>query len=313
MIVTLKQRCCRCIDRIGGNYAHHGQKRKLTNTKATKTGGKHDKNTPLNHKRSTKKNGTKNGTFSFLEFPAEIRNAIYEYCLVDPQQLTLVSSTKALRHTVCRGRAVKSSPSDWHTPGSISYVIMPENLDAEKEGPLQSLCPALLAVCRQIQSEAAPILYGQAIYVQDTHALHAFISNMSNANCLLIQDLDVIYWTCHRGAQKTMNHPAMTTLSRCSNLKHMRFDCDIARDYSKNHFKMMARQLYRECHIWFETFGAAKGRFDAALDVLELHPRNFCHKHSWTAKEDERMAICDGNKALFHTELRGLLKSRVVG
>lgn len=82
-------------------------------------------------------------SFPFLKLSAELRNAIYELCLVTERTIHVKRTTDFM---VWRGKhCVKERPSAWCPESEYS--------------PL-AVSPNLLVTCRTINEEATPILYG---------------------------------------------------------------------------------------------------------------------------------------------------------
>ncbi|KAI9692095.1 MAG: hypothetical protein M1820_009530 [Bogoriella megaspora] len=85
--------------------------------------------------------------FRFLELPAEIRNLIYELLLISARQPVPMHKFEK-SSGVFRGR--------YDFPGRLN----PENED----WPYGAIPVNILATCRQINKEAAPILYGKNVF-----------------------------------------------------------------------------------------------------------------------------------------------------
>lgn len=234
-------------------------------------------------------------TFPFLELPPELRNKIYGYCLVDPDEIVLRSKTKNFRRSIVRTDS--------------------EGVGVRKE-PRQELRPAILAVCSQIYEEASPLLYGQSIHVDDTMTLHAFIACTSHRNRLLLREIVVHSWGMGRGAHKAMNHPALTLLATCTNLEHVFFACQIhwgSYHRNENTIKLVARQLYRDGFHFLEAIGAARGNQDAAIDVVEIHENHYGQFPGGILAgfpdEDQKYAAMESDREAFRDELKKLLRS----
>lgn len=132
---------------------------------------------------------------------------------------------------------------------------------------LRTLIPKILLLNKQIYSETQPILYGgNAFAFEDTTAMHAFLANIGDKNCGTLTDLTIKGWG-YTKAHKALNHPAFTMLARAVSLTHLHIDCRIAWGCDP---RRIARQLYRDGHHWFEAVGLAKGKSDAAIDIIEV-------------------------------------------
>lgn len=105
-----------------------------------------------------------------------------------------------------------------------------------------------------------------------------------------------------------MNHPAFTILGQAVNLKRLYIDCQIHWGAPTH----VAKQIFRDGHHWFEIMGTAKGRVDAAVDILDIGDKNLGARYqytgengrSWVKSPDE-----ENKKKEFQTELRRLLKA----
>lgn len=220
--------------------------------------------------------------FPFLRLPAELRDYIYELALVDPNGLSLVNKTKALRRTVTQGDILEE-----HGTGYRSWNFLRRNPhlnhsqtsadQSEDEGPRvhARLSPSLLAVNKQVHAEAVSRLYAQPIALEDTLALHSFLGIIGAANRLELADLTVKSRGHGRGTHHAMNFASMTLLSTCTNLRKLRLDCLIYSGWRTGGPKATAAQLYRDGHCFLEALGTAHGRKDAAIDIVELGKENF--------------------------------------
>jgi hypothetical protein len=159
--------------------------------------------------------------------------------------------------------------------------------------------PNLLALNHQIYSEAQAILYGSnAFTLEDTTALHNFLANIGSRNAALLADVTIKGWGYSK-AHKALNHPAFTLLASAVNLRRLHLDCRISW-YSSP--QRVAMQVYRDAFHWLEAFGTAKGKWDAALDIIEVLKDNFGDSRYSQVKVsyEEQMEV-------FRDELRKLL------
>ena len=100
-----------------------------------------------------------------------------------------------------------------------------------------------------------------------------------------------------RGTHKAMNVAALTLLSTCPNIKKLKLDCNIGWNRTP---KRMAGQLYRDGHYFMEALGAANGKKDAVVDVIELSDSNRPYYGEFAVKSEEFTKQ-------FHAELRRML------
>ena len=164
--------------------------------------------------------------------------------------------------------------------------------------------PNILLLDREIYAQTQPILYGgNNFIVEDTMALHAFLSGIGPKNCATMTDLTIKGWGFTK-AHKAMNHPALTLLASAINLERLRIDCQI-------HWGgpvPVARQFFRDGFHYLEGVGAAKGRFDAAVDIVEVASDSM-KTYRWSnGAPDEPTA--EEKMDDFRKELRKMMKSR---
>ena len=114
----------------------------------------------------------------------------------------------------------------------------------------------LLALNRQINSEASPVLYGGNTFaVRDTIALHAFCATIGPKNCATLRELIVGAWV-FLPVVKAFNHPAFTLLASAVNLTCLKLDGHI---HWKGSIEQDAKRFYRAALPWLEAVGLAKG------------------------------------------------------
>lgn len=232
--------------------------------------------------------------FPFLALPAELRDYIYELALTDEGGLALVSKTKGFRRTITRGFVRRDSGTyepfkaffaAWKCQSEIiadclallsivSHYYGNSGIvgNSEDEHTNRSLVPNLLAVNKQINSEGVGYLYKQPLILEDTMALHTFLAAIGPSNRLQVTDLTVKGWGMGRGTNKAMNVAALTSLAGCTNLQSFNLDCRVG--WMRRPIRL-AQQLFRDGHYFFEAYGAANGRKDAAVDILQLNDWNY--------------------------------------
>jgi hypothetical protein len=237
--------------------------------------------------------------FPFLSLPAELRDQIYELALVEPEGITVVSRTKSYRRTITRGHI--ADHSRYYYPRRRRNQVTDSQSDTYPQ--TKSLSPNLLAVNKQIRAEASGYLYQQTIVLEDTMTLHTFLAAIGHQNRLRLSDIVVKGWGGGRGAHKASNFASLTALAGCTNLKSFMLDCDIGWLRSPKH---LARQLFRDGHYFLEAFGAANGKKDAALGVLQLGDSNYDKtRYAWRQRSiPEREEFQDQ----FDAEMRKLMK-----
>jgi len=132
------------------------------------------------------------------------------------------------------------------------------------------------------------------------------IATAGPKNCATLTDLVIKGWG-YTKAHKAMNFPAFTMLGSAVNLESLYIDCRIHWDGPKG----VARQIYRDGHHFLEAIGAAKGKYDAAVELLSFDsdnwevPRYYRYGHPAATK----VSTTAGSVEEFQTELRRLLRS----
>lgn len=177
--------------------------------------------------------------FPFTSLPAELKNQIYALALTDPCVINFGSRTKHYRRTVYRyGRS--------------------------------SLTPNILLLNRAIYAETQPILYADNTFsLADTTTMHAFLAMIGHKNRATLTELNLQRWV-HIRSLKAFNHAAFSMLADAVNLKCLNLDCEMTWGQPKN----IARQLYIDGFHWLEAVGAAKGKVDAAIDIIVISQGN---------------------------------------
>jgi hypothetical protein len=90
-----------------------------------------------------------------------------------------------------------------------------------------------------------------------------------------------------------------------TNLQRLKILGTIATSYAVDGPKGVARQFYQDAFPWIDAVGVSKGRFDAALDILELSPHNFTHNDHRAKLNDAELEAKNTEK--FKEEVRKLL------
>ncbi|GAB1741456.1 hypothetical protein NU219Hw_g6687t1 [Hortaea werneckii] len=240
-------------DDIGATF---GSKKKPPNLHATKR-----------FKQTCKKNVKNLNPFPFMDLPPEIRDLIYEFALTDSPDTAIVAHIQNKRRTVAR-RGEKES-----TEPSKTGKGRGKHQKTKDRAPCV-LVPALLAVNKQLHKEAVGFLYQRPLIFKDPHALHAFLASIGSHR-ENVRDVVLESWGYGRGTKNAMNFAAFPLLGLCTNLKSLKFESEIG---FRARPEKMAELVYRNTHFFLEAYGAAKGRKDAAVDVivLEKNATSYC-------------------------------------
>jgi len=208
-----------------------------------------------------------------MDLPAEIRNMIYGYTLSDPDGINLAGTFKHRRRTVQR---ISAKCQSENSRGRIypNLYLTEEHCNAYND-PVP-LTPALLAVSRQIHHEGIDVLYGNDFIFTDSFALYSFMLNLGPDGAKNLKNVHILGW--HDGrAMKAYNHSCFATLAWATNLTALHIDAPMG---SYRAPKDGAHQLYRDAFPWLEAVGAAKGKPDAALNLLQLGEN--CFSEGWS-------------------------------
>jgi hypothetical protein len=235
-----------------------------------------------------------------MELPPELRDMIYEMALTDSDGISIVSTTKTYRRTVCRTTSENMEGCRYRQRGSRHRV--PKDGTAPKQ-----LVPNLLAVSKQIHNETINILYGHDFVFTDTDALHRFLTVIGVRNQKRLHSIDVQDF-CTGRRTAAINHCAFMALAGATNLKSLILSNEEFRHYSSP--KGLARGLYSNTHFFLEAYGAANGRMDAAIDIIEMDECAFDSFYSYRRGAAANQQTPEQNRAMFRAELCRLLGAK---
>ncbi|TID24289.1 hypothetical protein E6O75_ATG02654 [Venturia nashicola] len=259
----------------------------------------------------------KHKIFPFMELPAELRNRIYGFALSDDGGgIHITSTTKGYRRIAKRCAQTDCIPQ--FPQGNRGYHRFQGNDAGNGIGSfpqtMHSFVPNVLSVSKTIYAEAAPLLYGQRISFADNYSLLSFLNQIGRQHTGMLREICIKSW-CSGRAHRSINFPAMTLLASATNLELLEIDCALGFFQSYGPMKLTAptraaRKAFRDCYPWFEAIGRVKGRSDAAIDMIKVHPSNFsmgnCPRARSTGQDEEKLRE---NLAVFQKELRRLLRT----
>lgn len=206
---------------------------------------------------------------------------IYKACLEDSDGLYLASRLKGFRRDVFRTPFIGRYMDVDDPTMSLAYQkqqYCEKNPDASRQTVVAGLAPQLLCVSRQINAEATAMLYGQNIVVENLHTLYTVLAKLRPGTLNLIQTITIEGWGCTK-AERAMNFPALSMLSKCENLERVDIDCQIFDRHwwstSKKRCEASARRFYKDAFNWLEDMAGKAGRKDAALDIVRFHRINY--------------------------------------
>jgi hypothetical protein len=193
---------------------------------------------------------------------------IYSYTLSDPSGIHLVGCFKNKRRTVERISA--ETQADISSSHHYYAASMMNNKVRAKHTDPVPLVPALLAVNKQIHQESHSILYANEFVFPNGFALYNFMLNLGPSGAKYLKKLRLHHWDYSR-TMKTYNHACFAVLVWATNLAKLSLPMDTA------------NQLYRDAFPWMEAVGAAKGKVDAALDVISINGESL-ERSSWNTQ-----------------------------
>lgn len=233
-----------------------------------------------------------------MELPAEIRNLIYTYALTDPSGFHFVTAFKHRRRVTER-----ISVNLAHQLAQEGFIIRKLNSELRKNHKRPAtLVPSLLAVSKQIYSEGQDILYGNEFSFVDTPALYAFMINLGSNAKKCLKSVRVASWARGSGS-KTYNHACFSVLAGAVNLENFYLDASL-RYYSRTPVAM-AGKIYRNAFPWMEAVGMARGRADAAVDIMRYKIYEWRYT-DWKTRQVVRHTAKEA-EMLFSDKLRELL------
>lgn len=231
--------------------------------------------------------------FRFLDLPPELRDIIYEMALTEHNGVSIIACERRYRHSVRRGEVYVPEA---YRRGYFKKRLLP---DQQELSPIETkFIPAMLALNKQINAEAITYLYGHDFVFQNSAALHCFLATVGPRNQQRLINVDIMDWG-REGAAKAMNYSSMALMAGATNLKSLRFLCDVGYWSTRPH--RVARRLFRDAALFLEAYGRANGRKDAAVDIIHVSETSFQH---WRWPQSDSTAGADEP---FKLELRRLL------
>lgn len=224
-----------------------------------------------------------------MELPAETRNQIYRECLVSDQRdekgrpsFYLHHVRRGHRHTVTRGAWEDENTSAWHYHRHRGYNWNHCDVEAESEAAeVKTLGVSLLATCKAIYAETAPLLYHQRFVFRDGMALIGFMSECTPRAGGLIRNIEILQWLKTR-SRKNIGFLAISLLAAkgCVNLNSLEVADALGWFHTygglgserKNQaiHDRVARKVYSDFYPWLEAVGRASGNMYKGLSVLDI-------------------------------------------
>ncbi|KAF2437193.1 hypothetical protein EJ08DRAFT_602181 [Tothia fuscella] len=209
-----------------------------------------------------------------MSLPAELRNKIYELALHDPVGHHIKAQTRLNRHVAQRisvqefkslntGYRIRNG-RQWQQVLSALHQQTVTSATTKEDPVYVPLTPVLVAVSKDIYNEAIMYLYRNPIVCVDTQSLHSFLTLIGPKHRSLLRDVELAEWG-YTATQKALNFPAISLLADAVKLE--RLSLKISPESSA---VSIAKKIYRDCHIFLDAYGAAKGDRFAAVDIIDL-------------------------------------------
>lgn len=207
--------------------------------------------------------------FPFLKLPAEIRNMIYGYCLVDKQH----SISIGIKREKARRRLIK--PGDFTSQHGSAALEVLKTSTAHVKGALQwrlntQLCVQLLRVNKQISNEATTILYAQNLlsFLDPTSMLY-FLDQIGDTNMLAIRRISLLFWDVR--VPVVTKYRAFVKLIGAVNLESLALEggCLYSMTRYSNSYPD-AMHFYQMAQPWLWAVAGRTGSKEAPLALLHL-------------------------------------------
>jgi hypothetical protein len=222
--------------------------------------------------------------FPFLQLPAEIRNTIYGYCLVDKQYSVSIGikREKARRRLVKRGDFVSQH-------GEAALEVLKYST-AHTKVALQwrlntQLCVQLLRVNKQIRDEATAILYAQNLlsFMDPTSLL--FFLNQIGGNIRDFRRISLLFWDNRDSV--TTKYRAFVKLIEAVKLESLALEggCLYSMTRYSNSYPD-AMHFYQMAQPWLWAVAGRTGCKEAPLRLLHL----FGHDGGIIKQEGKQMS-----------------------
>lgn len=272
----------------------------------------------------------KNKIFPFLSLPPELRNKIYEECLLDASYnldgeevpgMWLGNKQQAYRRGVER---LIPEPADWDDEDrthsiccSRGYWHHQRNQDQDRddiEQPERAMNVNLLATCKQINSEANALFYGQRLIFTNYTALTGFVSGLTPKTASMLRHIEIRCYALSR-TRKNMGFTAMSLLAAkgAVNIKLLHLNCRIGwfglshsrRDPPTEKaiadmLKRVGRKVFRDVYPWLDAVMASqpkvKGGVGKVIERISIGKENFeiwqnCMSKDLEKQEDLDLAL----------------------
>lgn len=139
----------------------------------------------------------------------------------------------------------------------------------------KDLAPVLLRTNKRIHQEALGYLYNRNNFFFATpYALHTFIVNIGTRNAPFLRDLTIVDWI-RDGPYHGYSHSCFTAMLLAPNVESLKILGNLCIHWNGAGTRRIARYVFENAFPWLEAVGFAKGKYDAALSILNVSPFNF--------------------------------------
>lgn len=189
--------------------------------------------------------------FRFMDLPAELRNAIYDFALSRPYPLRLSHATRQGRHTVL---------------SEIPYTWPVQKVGNGKT----NLVPNLLLLNKAVRAESGPILYQNEFTFKDYKAIWHFMRPLSQTTKSWIERIGLEDLRGKPSA-RAFAFPAFDSLATLPNLRSFQLmDFHTLPSFRYYSESRLVRSLVKEGYSWLEAVGEAKNNKYAAVELLTV-------------------------------------------
>lgn len=172
---------------------------------------------------------------------------IYEMVLVDPRGVYLAAKTRGLGKKSIRVRSL-----EYRASTRFRFNI------------------SLLTVNKQSNAEAMTHLYSHKFIFDNSVALLEFLAMIGHRNKLRLNAVKVAQWNDGRHSKQSSNPSGLMMLAGADNLKSLKFSGSL---YGIG-LKEKAKKIVRDGIHFFRAYEVAKGRKDAAVEILKVSWEN---------------------------------------
>ncbi|KAF2664279.1 hypothetical protein BT63DRAFT_465133 [Microthyrium microscopicum] len=216
--------------------------------------------------------------FPFMKLPPELRNEIYRTCLVvDDKPLTILhpppQHPRQIKIKRTKQKSLKFLQNGPHQKGRRRYC---------NEIAVPQLIPKILRICKDIRTEACPMLYSNVFEFESARAVQSFLLAVGQNNYPLLQR---VWFSKNQVIRFGRRHEMLITfhlLSACVNIIEIKMDAYLPETYIDRiicvddsfQVNYLVSMLWEFSGPWFRAIAQAKRNIFAGLEVFKIC-RNF--------------------------------------